>query len=349
MNEIRGNLDMSFRDPKYPLEGLDDLDLAPRIRNLPSTRQYKNQLAGKRRTQPPALPDEEMLSDPLSEMDSRRFTYTPARHEALWLLDSLRTFYDQQWFRDILRQIKGGKEATVYQCETHPAFPAPYMAAKVYRPRRFRSLKNDHAYREGRSQLDSDGRKINDRRMLHAMHKKTQFGMELLHTSWLAHEYRALQTLHAAGADVPEPYASGENVILMEYIGDADVAAPALTSVSLSRAEASLLLERVLDNIDKMLANHYVHGDLSAYNILYHAGQITLIDFPQAIDPDINRSAYPIFLRDVTRVCDYFSTYGLQLAPKKIAADLWTAHSYRFQPEIHPRLYGDQDGDEAEK
>ena len=53
----------------------------------------------------------------------------------------------------------------------------PYLAAKVYRPRRFRSLKNDHMYREGRVNLDEDGREITEDGMQHAMRKKTDFGL----------------------------------------------------------------------------------------------------------------------------------------------------------------------------
>jgi RIO1 family len=33
---------------------------------------------------------------------------------------------------------------------------------------------------------------------------------------------------------------------------------------------------------------NFVHGDLSAYNILVHDGAVWLIDFPQAVDPRTN-------------------------------------------------------------
>jgi hypothetical protein len=39
-------------------------------------------------------------------------TYHPARYEEEWLRSSLRTFYDEHLIRDVLAQVKGGKEAS---------------------------------------------------------------------------------------------------------------------------------------------------------------------------------------------------------------------------------------------
>ncbi len=47
------------------------------------------------------------------------------------------------------------------------------------------------------------------------------------------------------------------------------------------------LYERLLRNIEIMLEHGIVHGDLSAYNVLYWEGQITLIDFPQVVSPTV--------------------------------------------------------------
>jgi RIO kinase 1 len=269
---------------------------------------------------------------------SFHFSYNASRHERQWILDSLGYFYESHWFDDVLRLLQGGKEASVYQCAAHPSSSVDYLAAKVYRPRMFRQLKKDHLYREGRANLDADGHVILDDGMQHAMARKTGYGLKLLHTSWIEHEYQTLVKLHAAGADVPEPYARGDNAILMAYIGGEDLPAPTLNTVELSAAEARPLFQRVLHNIELMLAHQRVHGDLSAYNILYLEGEIVLIDFPQAINPFENRNAYPIFERDVTRVCEYFARQGVRSQPVKLAADLWTAHRYRRAPEIHPAL-----------
>jgi len=265
-----------------------------------------------------------------------QFTYKAARFEEAWLLDSLFDIAEHQWISDVLRKVKGGKEASVYLCKPGAAIPnADYVAAKVYRPRMLRNLRNDGLYRQGRTDLDSEGRQVIDDGMLHAMQKKTEYGRELLHQSWMAYEFTSMQDLHAAGADVPEPYTLSNNAILMEYIGGLDGSAPTLNEVDLDRAEAELLFERVLRNLDLMLTHERIHGDLSAYNILYWDGDITLIDFPQVVSPRGNRHAFRIFERDVKRVCDYFYQQGVRSNPKTLAQELWTSRGYPI-PQTKP-------------
>lgn len=264
------------------------------------------------------------------------FTYKASRHEAGWLLDSLGAFYEQKWISDVLRLIKGGKEASVYLCRSGVAVDAPWLAAKVYRPRQFRNLKNDALYRVGRDELDEDGHFITDDGSLYAILKRTAYGEKLRHQSWIAYEYQALQDLYAAGVDVPTPYAMGNNAILMGYIGDLDMAAPLLQSLDLEPAEAKILFERTLRNIDLMLAHDRIHGDLSAYNILYWEGDITLIDFPQVVPPGGNPAAWAIFRRDVGRVCEYFASQGVRADPRKLSAQLWTAHGHRTVRQVDP-------------
>jgi catechol 2,3-dioxygenase-like lactoylglutathione lyase family enzyme len=43
---------------------------------------------------------------------------------------------------DVLRRVKGGKEANVYCCRTHPSTGVDLLAAKLYRPRMFRNLRS---------------------------------------------------------------------------------------------------------------------------------------------------------------------------------------------------------------
>lgn len=252
-------------------------------------------------------------------------TYTPARYESSWLLSSLRTFYDEELISDVLAQVKGGKEATVYRCEAHPGTGKKLLAAKVYRPRKFRNLRNDKMYREGRVILTSDGRPVKktDHRLVRAIGKKTDFGVQAEHTSWLMYEYTTLERLYRAGAAAPEPVAASDNAILMAYIGDERLAAPNLGAVNLSRNEAVPLFDEILWNIDLMLQHNMIHGDLSPYNILYWEGKITLIDFPQVTNSQNNRQARFILQRDISRVCEYFARQGVVRNPRAITDDLW--------------------------
>src|ERR1043165_797137 len=178
------------------------------------------------------------------------FTYSAARFEEWWLLESLGDFYEHRWITDVLRKVKGGKEASVYLCRSGPAIEAPLVAAKVYRPRSLRNLKNDSQYRAGRVDLDENRQAIVRDKDIHAMQKRTAYGEELRHQSWIAYEFQTLEMLHDAGADVPKPYALEKNAILMDYIGDLEVVAPTLNTITLETEEVTPLFERVIRNVD---------------------------------------------------------------------------------------------------
>ena len=259
-----------------------------------------------------------------------RTTYTPARHETEFLLSAIRHFYDLGLIEDVLAQVKGGKEANVYRCRPNAMLGVDYVAAKVYRPRRFRNLRNDKMYREGRDVLSAAGTtvKANERRVMQAMHKKTAYGAQVAHTSWMMYEYTTLDNLWRAGARVPKPYSVSENAILMGYIGDGGRAAPTLHEIDIDPAEAYRLFDVVMDNVERMLKLGVVHGDLSAYNILYWEGAITLIDFPQVTDVFANPHARRILQRDLRRVCSYFQARAVPCNADALADDLWQ----RFRP-----------------
>lgn len=281
--------------------------------------------------------------------DSRQafaFTYKAARFEEGWLLDSLGYFYEQKWITDVLMKIKAGKEASVYLCRAGEQVESQLVAAKVYRPRMLRNLRDDHLYREGRADLDEDGHELHDEGSIHAISTRSRFGEELRHQSWIAHEFTVLQTLFKAGADVPQPYEMAHNAILMGYIGDLSMPAPALNEVNLDREEAIQIFTRLIQNLNILLGQEQVHGDLSAYNILYWEGIGYLIDFPQVVSPGHNRNAFTIFERDVTRLCEYFTRQGLSQDPNQLAKEIWIAQGYHVRPGVHPRLLdGDNPGD----
>jgi RIO kinase 1 len=256
-------------------------------------------------------------------------TYKPSRHEEGWLQSSITSFYEQNLIRDVLYLVKGGKEANVYCCEAGTAAPngAELLAAKVYRPRAFRNLRNDHVYREGRAILTSEGRaaKNSDQRLMRALGKKTDFGAQVQHTSWLMHEYTTLERLSKAGLPVPTPLAASDNAILMGFFGSRSGAAPTLSEVGLDSGEAIRLFHVMVDSIESMLNERVIHGDLSAYNLLFWEGKLQIIDFPQVIDPESNPKAYELFARDVARVYEYFARQGVRYDRDvdTLTQDLW--------------------------
>jgi RIO kinase 1 len=276
------------------------------------------------------------LTDDTSDVDlGFNTTYQPSRYESGWLLSSLAVFYDQSLISDVLSLVKGGKEASVYCCRAHPTTGSGLLAAKVYRPRMFRNLRNDKMYRQGREVLTADGRPAGKQAgtIARAIRNKTSFGLHAAHTSWLMHEYTALERLYQVGAAVPRPVAPGENAILMSYHGDAVMAAPTLNTVDLGRAEARDLFQEVLRNIDLMLQHDLVHGDLSAYNILYWEGQILIIDFPQVVNVWTNPKARFILRRDLQRTCEYFAGQGVDCDPQNLFDGFWRKYVGEPDPQ----------------
>jgi RIO kinase 1 len=190
----------------------------------------------------------------------------------------------------------------------------------------FRSLRNDAIYRESRASTDAKGRPQRRERGQRSSNSHNERGRMLQVSSWIQTEFQVQRELHAAGADVPVALSQIGNAILMGWVGDDANPAPRLSDVVLEPDEAPALFEQLLHNIALFLANHRIHGDLSAYNILYWQGAITVIDFAQMVDPRYNPDVYPLLERDIERVCSYFARYGIVTDPAAHAADLWARY-----------------------
>jgi|HigsolmetaAR202D_1030399.scaffolds.fasta_scaffold00384_2 Serine/threonine protein kinase involved in cell cycle control len=244
-----------------------------------------------------------------------------ARHrEAEWILSSLRHFYELDLISDVIGTAKSGKEATVYCCVADSRTGLDYLAAKVYRPRMFRSLSNDAIYRNNRVQRDERGRVIRDGRKRNT--KQTRAKLDQV-SNWISYEFQTQQRLYNAGADVPQPIAQIGNALLMSFVGTPDQPAPRLNEVRLDAEEAQRLFEQMLRNIELFLACDAIHGDLSAYNILYWEGRATIIDFAQAVDPRQSDEVYQLLERDIDRVYRYVAPYGVRADPAALAHSLW--------------------------
>ena len=269
----------------------------------------------------------ELVED--AALDERFETsYTPSRYERAWLAASLGPFIQDNIITDVEAMIKGGKEASVYRCTAHPSLGVRHLAAKVYRPQQFRNLRNDAQYREGRLMLVPSGSEIKptDGRVMRAVRKKTSFGREVLHLSWMTHEYQAMMRLHALGGDVPRPVAVGGNAILMGYVGDRDRAAPTLHEAEIDPRAAPALRDRALHNVELLLKADLIHGDLSAFNILYWDGRLVLIDFPQVVNAVGNPQARTLLRRDLQRLDEAFAPLGATIDIDGTLETLWERH-----------------------
>lgn len=252
-------------------------------------------------------------------------TLLAGRRDSDWVMSSLAQFYTQGLITDVVAMASSGKEATVYCCSTGFDGREPYLAAKIYRPRMFRNLKNDAIYRRNRMQRDPEGHALRNPRRRPG--EKSQRVRNLQVSNWIAYEYETQALLYAAGADVPRPVALAGNGVLMEFIGEELHAAPRLHDVALDPDDAPRLFERLVSNLEIWLRCHRIHGDLSPYNILVQDGRLVIIDFAQAVDPRYATDVFDLLERDVERICACFSHYGLRTEPRRIADDLWLRYS----------------------
>jgi RIO kinase 1 len=231
------------------------------------------------------------------------------------LSEAIQPFIEDGVIDSLLFPVTSGKEGTLYCASAGPRLGMDLVAVKVYKPQQFRSFKDDSLYRAGRVILD--------RRAARAAAKRTRFGRETRSSLWTDSEFETLKLLHAAGAPVPKPLGHTSGAVVMEWIGDSDGPAPQLKDVHLDPHNAQQLFDTLLGNIELWLACNIVHGDLSAYNLLYHAGALVAIDFPQASDPRFNANASSLLARDLANVCHHFARWGVVAEPYALADDLW--------------------------
>ena len=230
---------------------------------------------------------------------------------------AIEEFLDEALITEVLNVIKSGKEATVYRCRAHPSLGAPFAAAKVYHTTGHRGFQRSAVYEEGRN--------FGPGQVQRAVANRSEFGQKAQLAFWVDREFDLLSQLNYAGADVPAPYACTETAILMEYLGTEDQPATQLQHAELEDDEAQGLFDRVLENIELLMRENVVHGDLSAFNVLYHKGRIAIIDFPQAVDPRVNSSAKDLLERDIRNIVQFFQRHraGLNEDPSLMARNLW--------------------------
>lgn len=268
------------------------------------------------------------LFEPEAPSDDSWPSLSARKDERLRLNRHLAPFRERHLIDDVVERIRTGKEATVYVCTTPAGSVRERIAAKLYHGIARRSNANQQLYQTGRGVLDGSGRPVlaRDWRLRKAIEQSSKAGREAAQASWLSHEVARLEQMHRAGGDVPEPIAHGDAVILMELVATADGISPILANVELESGQAEPLFQRILWNVELLLSFGWVHGDLSAHNILYRNGEPTLIDFPQVVAAEENPQAFRLFQRDLERVAAYFARFGLRAGARPLAEALWQKH-----------------------
>jgi RIO kinase 1 len=212
----------------------------------------------------------------------------------------------------VLRQLKSGKEASVYVV----ACGDQIRCAKVYKDAEHRGFHKLAAYQEGRKARGS--------RDARAMAKRGRHGRRMQDTEWTNAEVTALYRLANAGVRVPAPHGVYDRVLLMELVLDAQGApAPRLNEVDMSAQQAREWHAFTMSQIVRMLCAGVIHGDLSEYNVLLDAAGPVIIDLPQAVDAASNNNAFSMLERDVNNMRAAFGRAAPELLQTAYAQEIW--------------------------
>jgi len=217
--------------------------------------------------------------------------------------------------------VKTGKEADLHLIER--AIPdAPddvpgnrvLLAAKRYRG-------SDHSDFH-RSAIYTEGRGLRRTRDVRAVAKGTTFGRAVARVQWAYAEFDALTRLTELGASVPYPVQVHETEVLMEFIGEGQVAAPRLAQLRADAATLRDLFHQVVAFMRLLARAGLAHGDLSPYNLLVHHGRIVAIDLPQVVDLVSNPQGFDLLHRDCGNVCEWFTRQRLECDAEELFGEL---------------------------
>jgi len=204
-----------------------------------------------------------------------------------------------------LGALKSGKESEVHLLARSAHGRTSWLAHKRFIAFERRLFRNTYQY----AGQWGEGTYREDR----AMKKNTRFGQEHRHRRWIANEWTHLVHLHDAGVTVPPPVELLDDGYLMAFIGDDGVAAPRLEAVALDPDTAARVWDQLVRELALMLDAERVHGDLSAYNVLWWRERAVLIDFSQTVEIVTHPAALDLLRRDVVSLARYFTRRGVAI------------------------------------
>jgi RIO kinase 1 len=229
--------------------------------------------------------------------------------------------------RNIVSEINGvistGKEANVYHAATIPQAEgdAPavtlHRAIKVYKTS-IMVFKDREKYVAGEFRFKQGYNKSSNRAMVKV---------------WAEKEFRNLRRIHAAGIPCPEPVYLKAHVLVMSFLGNnKGWPAPRLRDFEFEAETQEEVAAKWRDVYIQLLGYmrilyqtcRLVHADLSEYNLLYHQGQLIMIDVSQSVEHDHPRSLE--FLRmDVKNVSDFFKRKNVHTLSERAVFGFVTA------------------------
>jgi len=229
--------------------------------------------------------------------------------------EGLKPLLDDGIIDDVRRQLKSGKEASVYVVSSG----GEIRCAKVYKDMGQRSFQQRAQYQEGR--------KVRGSRQARAMAKSTRYGRKEQEEAWKNTEVDALYQLVAAGVRVPKPFGFFNGVLLMELVADGEGnSAPRLGEVELTPELARDYHRFLVVQVVRMLCVGLIHGDLSEFNVLLGAEGPVIIDLPQAVSAAGNNNAFAMLTRDLRNLTETLGRFAPDLLATDYAGEMWALY-----------------------
>jgi RIO kinase 1 len=229
-------------------------------------------------------------------------------------------------YRDTrLGVIKTGKESEVHLVARTGSDRTTLLAEKRFKARDRRSFQNNWMYRG----VWGEGTYREHR----AMKKNTRFGHQAAHARWIGQEWDSLVLFHNAGVTVPPPVERLDDGYLMAFVGDGERAAPRLSEVDLAPAAARRVWEELLEEVSLLVSVERIHGDLSAFNVLWWRERAVLIDFSQTVDIVTHPAAYDLLRRDITSLARYFQHRAVVVEIDRVLERIG-ANAHRFTRQL---------------
>jgi RIO kinase 1 len=133
--------------------------------------------------------------------------------------------------------------------------------------------------------------------------------------AWTRREHTILGRMADAKVRAPMPYGHYRNILVMEYIGNSEGAAPRLRDAQIDHPAA--VYEELVVQIGRMIRGaKLVHGDLSPYNTLLYEGEVVLIDVAQAV-PVNHPQAQALLERDIGNYAKFLSHLWFEVEPEE--------------------------------
>ncbi|NXD76101.1 RIOK1 kinase, partial [Halcyon senegalensis] len=198
--------------------------------------------------------------------------------------------------RGVITEINGcistGKEANVYHASTANG---ENRAIKIYKTS-ILMFKDRDKYVSGEFRFRHGYCKGNPRKMV---------------KTWAEKEMRNLIRLNTAQIPCPEPIMLRSHVLIMGFIGKGDRPAPLLKNAQLSDSKVRELYLQIIQYMRRMYQDaRLVHADLSEFNMLYHSGDVYIIDVSQAVEHD-HPHALEFLRKDCANVNDFFQKHNV--------------------------------------